>query len=86
MSNKKFIRPKDVENIYSIKVSTLSKQRQGNYGLPYHVVGRKKNEQRLSTQERSLNAVLANQSDKEIKICQKKIIKVQLVLTLIKLK
>ena len=46
MSNKKFIRPKDVENIYSIKVSTLSKQRQGNYGLPYHVVGRKKNEQR----------------------------------------
>ena len=46
MSNKKFIRPKDVENIYSIKVSTLSKQRQGNYGLPYHVVGRKKNNQR----------------------------------------
>jgi len=46
MSNKKFIRPKDVENIYSIKVSTLSKQRQGNYGLPYYVVGRKKNEQR----------------------------------------
>ena len=46
MSNKKFIRPKDVEDIYSIKVSTLSKQRQGNYGLPYHDVGRKKNEQR----------------------------------------
>ena len=46
MSNKKFIRPKDVEDIYSIKVSTLSKQRHGNYGLPYHVVGRKKNNQR----------------------------------------
>ena len=30
MSNKKFLRPKDVEDIYSIKVSTLSKQRQEN--------------------------------------------------------
>ena len=48
MSNisKKFLTPKDVENIYSIKVSTLSKQRQGKYGLPYHVVGRKKNKNR----------------------------------------
>ena len=46
MSNKRFIRPKDVEKIYSIKVSTLSKQRQGKYGLPYHVVGRKKNKNR----------------------------------------
>ena len=40
MSNKKFLRPKDVEDIYSIKVSTLSKQRQGKFGLPYTVVGR----------------------------------------------
>lgn len=46
MSNKKFLTPKDVEDIYSIKVSTLSKQRQGKYGLPYHVVGRKKNKNR----------------------------------------
>ena len=46
MSNRKFIRPKDVEDQYSIKVSTLSKQRQGKYGLPYHVVGRKKNNNR----------------------------------------
>jgi len=44
--NKKFIRPRDVEEIYSIKVSTLSKQRQGKYGLPFHVVGRNKNAQR----------------------------------------
>ena len=44
--NKKFIRPRDVEEIYSIKVSTLAKQRQGQYGLPFHVVGRKKNAQR----------------------------------------
>ncbi len=40
---KKFLRPKDVEDLFSIKVSTLSKQRQGKYGLPYTVVGRKKN-------------------------------------------
>ena len=46
MSNKKFIRPKDVEDNFSIKVSTLSKQRQGKYGLPFHVVGRKKNKNR----------------------------------------
>ena len=46
MSNPKYIRPKDVEDTFSIKVSTLSKQRQGNYGLPYHVVGRKKNNNR----------------------------------------
>ena len=46
MSNAKFIRPKDVEEIFSIKTSTLSKQRQGKYGLPYTVVGRKRNEQR----------------------------------------
>ena len=46
MSNPRYIRPKDVEDTFSIKVSTLSKQRQGNYGLPYHVVGRKKNNNR----------------------------------------
>ena len=46
MSNKKFLRPKDVEDIYSIKISTLAKQRQGKYGLPYSIVGRKKNGQR----------------------------------------
>ena len=46
MSNRKFIRPKDVEDLFSIKVSTLSKQRQGKYGLPYTVVGRPKNKNR----------------------------------------
>ena len=46
MSNTKFIRPKDVEEIFSIKTSTLSKQRQGSYGLPYTVVGRAKNKNR----------------------------------------
>ena len=46
MSNPKYIRPKDVEDTFSIKVSTLSKQRHGKYGLPFHVVGRKKNNNR----------------------------------------
>ena len=46
MSNKKFLRPKEVEEIYSIKVSTLAKQRRGRYGLSFVVVGRKKNAQR----------------------------------------
>ena len=46
MSNPKYIRPKDVDDTFSIKVSTLSKQRQGKYGLPFHVVGRKKNNNR----------------------------------------
>ena len=44
--NRKFFRPKDVEDIYSIKVSTLSKQRQGKYGLPYTVVGRSRKSNR----------------------------------------
>jgi len=43
---KKYLRPKDVEDIYSIKISTLAKQRQGKYGLPYSIVGRKKHNQR----------------------------------------
>ena len=46
MSNKKFVRQKDIEDLFSIKVSTLSKQRQGKYGLPYTVVGRPKNKNR----------------------------------------
>ena len=46
MGNKLFLRPKEVESIFSIKVSTLSKQRQGKYGLPFHIVGRKHNKNR----------------------------------------
>ena len=38
--NKKYIRPKDVEEIYGIKESTLSRQRWGKYGLPFNIVGR----------------------------------------------
>ena len=39
--NKKYIRPKDVHEIYGIKESTLSRQRWGHYGLPFNIVGRK---------------------------------------------
>ena len=46
MSFKKYLRPKDVEDIYSIKISTLAKQRQGKFGLPYVVVGRNPNSNR----------------------------------------
>jgi len=39
--SKKYIRAKDVQEIYGIKESTLSRQRWGKYGLPFSVVGRK---------------------------------------------
>jgi len=46
MSYKKFLRPKEIKEVYGINPSTLSKQRYGNYGLSYHVVGRKKEKNR----------------------------------------
>ncbi len=46
MNNKKWIRPSEVEKLYGIKPSTLSSQRVGNYGLPFHPVGRKPNKRR----------------------------------------
>ena len=39
--NKKYLRPKDIEEQYGIKQSTLSRQRCGKYGLPFSIVGRK---------------------------------------------
>ena len=39
MSNRKFFRPKEVEQVFGIKTSTLAK-RGGKYGLPYTIVGR----------------------------------------------
>ena len=35
-----FLRPKEVETIFGIKESTLRRQRTGNYGFPFKVVGR----------------------------------------------
>ena len=40
MSNRKYYRPKEIEQVFGIKTSTLSKQRGGKYGLPYTIVGR----------------------------------------------
>ena len=40
MSNRKFFRPKEVEQVFCIKTSTLEIQRGGKYGLPYTIVGR----------------------------------------------
>ena len=34
------MRPKEVEAVFSIKQSTLSKQREGKFGLPFTIVGR----------------------------------------------
>ena len=37
---KLYMRPKEVEQVFSIKQSTLSKQREGKFGLPFTIVGR----------------------------------------------
>ena len=39
-SEKLYMRPKEIELVFGIKQSTLSKQRNGKFGLPYTVVGR----------------------------------------------
>ena len=41
-----YYRPKEIEQLLGIKQSTLSKQRQGKFGLPYVVVGRDPNSNR----------------------------------------
>ena len=40
-TNRKYLRPSEVEEIYGIKQGTLTKQRSQGYGLPYVVIGRK---------------------------------------------
>jgi hypothetical protein len=42
----KYLRPNEVKELYGINPSTLSKQRNGKYGLPFHIVGRKPNKNR----------------------------------------
>ena len=36
----KYLRPKQVKELYGINESTLTKQRSGKYGLPFRIVGR----------------------------------------------
>ena len=40
---RKFLREKEVSNIFGIPRNTLRRQRWGDYGIPYSVVGRAKN-------------------------------------------
>ena len=40
MSNRKYYRPKEIEQVFGIKTSTLAKHPGGKYGLPYTIVGR----------------------------------------------
>ena len=40
MEQKLYMRTKEVEAVFSIKQSTLSKQREGKFGLPFTIVGR----------------------------------------------
>ena len=42
----KYLRPNEIKALYGINTSTLSKQRNGKYGLPFHVVGRNPNKNR----------------------------------------
>jgi len=41
LENRKYLREKEVSEIYGINRHTLARQRWGDYGLPYVVQGRK---------------------------------------------
>ena len=41
LENRKYLKPKEVAEIYGINTHTLARQRWGDYGLPYVVQGRK---------------------------------------------
>ena len=43
LDQRKFLREKEVSNIFGIPRNTLRRQRWGDYGIPYSVVGRKDN-------------------------------------------
>jgi len=42
LNQRKFLREKEVSDIYGINRNTLRRQRWGDYGIPYSVVGRAK--------------------------------------------
>ena len=42
LDQRKFFREKEVSNIWGISRNTLRRQRWGDYGIPYSVVGRAK--------------------------------------------
>ena len=43
LEQRKFLREKEVSNIFGIPRNTLRRQRWGDYGIPYSVEGRAKN-------------------------------------------
>jgi len=43
LDQRKFLREKEVSDIYGINRNTLRRQRWGGYGIPFHIVGRQKN-------------------------------------------
>jgi hypothetical protein len=42
LDQRKFLREKEVSNIFGIPRNTLRRQRWGDYGIPYSIVGRAK--------------------------------------------
>ena len=46
LDQRKFLREKEVSEIYGINPNTLRRQRWGDYGIPYSVVGRAKNKKK----------------------------------------
>ena len=42
LDQRKFLREKEVSEIYGINRNTLRRQRWGDYGIPYSIVGRAK--------------------------------------------
>ena len=42
LDQRKFLREKEVSDIYGINRNTLRRQRWGDYGIPYSIVGRAK--------------------------------------------
>ena len=49
LDQRKFLREKEVSEIYGINKSTLRRQRWGDYGIPFRVFNRKKGTKRGGT-------------------------------------
>ena len=49
LDQRKFLREKEVSEIYGIKANTLRRQRWGDYGIPFRVFNRKKGKKKGGT-------------------------------------
>ena len=52
LENRKYLREKEVSEIYGINRHTLARQRWGDYGLPYVIQGRKEGTDKLGRKNR----------------------------------